>query len=277
VDIEGSTGTAPGTEPARARKRRLPVRRILFGILIVGLLAEGAVILFTVRQYARTTPVYDPPVLAGQMAPEHCSGGFYARHGNDIVLTTSAHCGEEGQVVTAGDGSRWGVLGPSARLEPCPYPDRICAGSDMNYITVEPDHLPWGHLNEVDLGAGGYRTLAQGTAPLACADIGVGERVEVNGSLRYREGSVLEIGPNDFPTDAYFPCIVATSIEGQVGDSGGAVFVRGLPAGISAREFGRHLAFTPLAEGLEELGLELCTAPDCGLTAAGASPGSDTP
>ena len=45
----------------------------------------------------------------------------------------------------------------------------------------------------------------------------------------------------------------------------GAVLVRGLPAGVASRSFGGWLGFTPLAEGLAQLGLELCTTPDCGL------------
>jgi hypothetical protein len=250
---------------AIASRRRIRVRRVLFLVLVAALLLEGLVIVQRARETIRATPVYDPPVLAGQLVPGHCSGGFYARHGGDVVLTASAHCGAEGQVVTAADGTPLGVIGPSARLTPCPHPERDCLGSDMSYVTVAPDHVPWGHLNTVDLGAGGYRVIAEGTGPLACADIALGDRVETNGSLRFRDGTVLAKGENDFANDAYFPCIVATSIAGQVGDSGGAVLVNGLPAGINSREFGSHLAFTPLAEGLEELGLELCTTPDCGL------------
>ena len=51
-----------------------------------------------------------------------------------------------------------------------------------------------------------------------------------------------------------------------VGDSGGAVLVGGLPGGVASRSFGGVLGFTPLREGLEALGLVLCTTPDCGLT-----------
>jgi hypothetical protein len=50
------------------------------------------------------------------------------------------------------------------------------------------------------------------------------------------------------------------------GDSGGAVLVGGLPAGVIARRLGERMGFTPLAEGLENLGLTLCTTPDCELT-----------
>ena len=35
--------------------------------------------------------------------------------------------------------------------------------------------------------------------------------------------------------------------------------------GVASRSFGGTLGFTPLAEGLAQLGLELCTTPDCGL------------
>jgi hypothetical protein len=38
-----------------------------------------------------------------------------------------------------------------------------------------------------------------------------------------------------------------------------------MPAGVASRSFKGSLGFTPLAEGLAQLGLDLCTAPDCGL------------
>jgi hypothetical protein len=59
--------------------------------------------------------------------------------------------------------------------------------------------------------------------------------------------------------------MILATIAVAPGDSGGAVLVRGIPAGVTSRSFGGSLGFTPLAEGLAELGLELCTAPDCGL------------
>ena len=59
--------------------------------------------------------------------------------------------------------------------------------------------------------------------------------------------------------------IAAADIQVGVGDLGGAVLVRGLPAGATSRSFNGLLGFTPLAEGLDALGLELCTTPDCGL------------
>jgi len=34
---------------------------------------------------------------------------------------------------------------------------------------------------------------------------------------------------------------------------------------VTSRSYGGYLGFTPLAEGLDELGLTLCTEPDCGL------------
>ena len=91
-----------------------------------------------------------------------------------------------------------------------------------------------------------------------------GDAVEINGRDRFRTGTVAEKGSNDFPEDGhYFPCMIAAGVEVSSGDSGGAVLVRGLPAGVASRSFGGTLGFTPLAEGLEQLGLELCTTPIC--------------
>jgi hypothetical protein len=60
--------------------------------------------------------------------------------------------------------------------------------------------------------------------------------------------------------------MVMADIPVVVGDSGGAVLVDGLPAGIISRELSWKMGFTPLAEGLENLGLTLCTTPDCDLS-----------
>jgi len=64
---------------------------------------------------------------------------------------------------------------------------------------------------------------------------------------------------------SYFPCMIVSDLQVGGGDSGSVVLVRGIPAGVSSRTFGGNLGFTPLAEGLAELGLDLCTTPDCGL------------
>ena len=215
--------------------------------------------------YVRSTPVYDPPVLAGQPLWALCSGGFYARRGDTIVLTSSGHCAAEGATATDPDGTGVrGVFGPVARAASCDRPGKTCAASDMNYLVVAEDRIPWGRLNHVDMGAGGYREIPAGTAALRCDDITVGERVEINGRDRFRTGMVAEKGSNDFAGDGmYFPCMIASPIEAGTGDSGGAVLVRGQPAGVVSRSFGGKLGFTPLAEGLEQLGLDLCTTPNC--------------
>jgi hypothetical protein len=57
-----------------------------------------------------------------------------------------------------------------------------------------------------------------------------------------------------------------TDLDTAVGDSGAAILADGQPAGVAARSFEGKLGFTPLAEGLEDLGLTLCTDPNCGLT-----------
>jgi hypothetical protein len=218
----------------------------------------------------RTTPVYDPPVLAGQQLWGYCSGGVYARHAEQVVLTSTGHCTGEGTMAYEPDGvTRLGVFGPTARDATCPYAGHTCASSDINYLVLEPSRIPWGHLNVIDMGTAGYRILAPETRALACGDIKPGDRVEIDGRGEYRAGSVIEKGDNlkDPAQDgAYFPCMVLADIGVASGDSGGVVLVNGTPAGVTSRSFGGHLGFTPLAEGLQQLGLELCTMPDCGLT-----------
>ena len=215
-------------------------------------------------------PGGEPLVLAGRQLWGSCAAGFYARRDSSIVLTSSAHCASEGMTALDPNGRTVrGVFGPAAVLEPCPHEGHTCRPSDMNYLVVAPDQIPWGHLNVVDMGEGGKRVIESDTAPLSCPDIEIGDAVEINGRDIHRVGTVAEIGEylHDPAADGdYFPCIVAaTGIEVGTGDSGGAVLVRGLPAGATSRSFGGILGFTPLAEGLEALGLELCTTPDCGL------------
>lgn len=221
----------------------------------------------------RATPVYDPPVLAGQVLFGPCSGGFYARLGDHVVLTSTGHCTTEGTVATDPDGTGVrGVFGPPARDATCPIPGHTCASSDIDYLVVAADRIPWGHLDLVDMGAGGYRRIAPGTKALSCDGIHMGATAEIDGRGIFRSGRVLEKGENnqDPALDgAYFPCMATADIQVASGDSGGAVFVDGLPAGVTSRSFGGNLGFTPLAEGLAQLGLMLCDAPDCGLTPPG--------
>ena len=252
---------------ARARVRPLHLLIVVLAGLLLGIGSFS--IVSAVMQPQRSTPVYDPPVLAGQQLWGACAGGFYARHGDTIVLTSTGHCTSEGTVAYDPDGTTVrGVFGPAARDASCPYPGHTCASSDLNYLVVAPDRIPWGHLNVVDLGTAGYRIIPPGTRPLACADIAIGDWVEIDGRNVYRSGTVAEKGQNLYPQaqdGAFFPCMIAANIQVGVGDSGGAVLVRGIPAGVTSRSFGGSLGFTPLAEGMAELGLELCTTPDCGL------------
>jgi len=231
-------------------------------------------ILRAVTEPRRTTPVYDPPVLAGQQLWGACAGGFYARRAETIVLTSTGHCTEEGTVAYDPDGvTVRGVFGPAAQDPTCPHPGHTCAASDINYLVVAPDRIPWGHLNVVDLGTAGYRIVPPGTSPLGCDDIGIGDLAEIDGRNIYRSGPVAEKGEYLRAEDGnYFPCMIAARINAAVGDSGGAVLVRGIPAGVTSRSFGGWLGFTPLAEGLAQLGLELCTTPDCDLVPTAADP-----
>ena len=215
---------------ATGARRRMRAVRILIVVLAGLLLGLG---IFcdrgAVMQPRRTTPVYDPPVLAGQQLWGACAGGFYARRGNTIVLTSTGHCTSEGTVAYDPDGTTVrGVFGPAARDASCPYPGHTCAASDINYLVVAEDRIPWGHLNVVDLGTAGYRVIPPGTRPLACADIAIGDQVEIDGRNTYRSGAVVEKGENLNAGDgAYFPCMIAARIKVGVGDSGGAVLVRG--------------------------------------------------
>jgi hypothetical protein len=247
-----------------ARRRR---RWLLLVVVIVAFLAVAAILARPWLQPDRSTPVHHPPVLAGQQLWGACAGGFYARLGDTIVLTSSGHCASEGSLAYAPDGAVRGVFGPIAQEPSCEVPDKKCKPSDMNYLLVADDQIPWGHLNLVDFGAGGYRTIAPGTAPLACDDIAVGDDVEINGRNIHRAGTVAEKGGYLHDGDGdYFPCMVAAHVEVGTGDSGGAVIVRGVPGGVTSRSFDGLLGFTPLAEGLAHFDLELCTTPDCDLT-----------
>lgn len=251
---------------AQARVRR--VRVLIVGLVVVLLALVALWLLLVLTQPRRTTPIYDPPVLAGQQLWGYCAGGFYARHGDTIVLTSTGHCTTVGTVAYDADGTTVrGVFGPIARDATCPYPKHKCLPSDMNYLVVAEDRIPWGHLNVVDMGTGGYRIIAPGTRPLACADISIGDLVEIDGREIYRSGPVIAKDEYLFEEDGdYFPCMIAAKISPAAGDSGGAVLVRGIPAGVSSRALSGSLGFTPLAEGMAALGLELCTTPDCDLS-----------
>ena len=163
----------------------------------------------------RTTPIYDPPVLAGRQIPGYCSAGVYARHEDTVVLTSSPHCAGEGITAITPDGTTEGVFGPTARSTTCPHPDHTCAGSDMNYLVVAPDRIPWGHLNEIDLGVGGYRTLGPDTAALGCDDIGIDDPIELNGRDVYRTGQIAEKGAYLHAVEqdgSYFACMLASRV-----------------------------------------------------------------
>jgi hypothetical protein len=246
---------------------RVRPRRVLLAVGVALLIGAGALVLARAMQPQRTSPVFDPPVLAGQQLWGACAGGFFARHGNAIVVTSSGHCATEGAVAYEPDGTTVrGVFGPAAQEPSCPHPGHICSASDINYLVLAEDRVPWGHLNVVDLGTAGYREVPADTKPLACEDIAIGDRVEINGRNVYRSGVVAEKGENLNAADGtYFPCMVAARVQVEVGDSGGAVLVRGIPAGVTSRSFGGLLGFTPLAEGLAALDLELCTTPNCGV------------
>jgi hypothetical protein len=246
---------------------------ILLGV--VGYLAIG--VLRDRAETARTTERFDPPVWAGQNIPGRCStGGYYARDEQAIVLTIAAHCADAipGTAVRDADGHVIGIIGQPPELPNCPT-GRVCLASDLIPLALAPERIPWGHLNLVDMGAGGYRTMTPETHPLSCAEIHEGDHVEVDGREHYRAGTVIAVGPYQYTTDTMFPCMVITDIEGRSGDSGSPALIDGLPAGTTSRVIAGYLAFTPLSEGLANLGLTLCTTPDCDMAAAPAEGSSD--
>ena len=249
--------------PRNGRTARLAVVVATLILVVAAYLVAGA--LRDRGQTGRTTPRFDPPVWAGQNVPGPCaSGGFYARDGATIVLTIAAHCpaAKPGASMLGPDGRLVGTYGPLAELADCPE-GRFCAPADILPLRLPADRIPFGHLNVVDMGAGGYRTIAPGTAPLACGDIRVGDHVELDGREIFRSGRVIEIGAYEHQTDTIFPCMVVTDIRGDYGDSGSAVLRDGAPAGTVSRLIAGYLAFTQLAEGLSNLGLRLCTTPNC--------------
>ena len=249
------------------RARVVRATTIVLLVIVLTIVGSWAAVAIEERnETTRATPRFDPPVSAGQNFVEACAGGFYARRGSTIVLTISAHCLNPGDTLRDATGETIGVLGPRAQLTDCPE-GRFCAPSDIMALTLVADRIPWGHLNMVDMGAGGYRTFDVSTRPLACGDMALGDRFEINGRDHYRSGTVIAIGPYEHETDTIFPCLVVGDRLVATGDSGAAVLVRGLPAGIIARRLDdRHFGFTPLAEGLDNLGLVLCTTPDCDLS-----------
>ena len=271
--------TEPETSPTRVgriRPRRV-VLVVVVAILVVMAVSLGRVVVPWITQPQRTTPVYDPPVLAGQVVSPGCSGGVYARTAaGELVITITGHCANAGDPRSMPDGGPFvGYASAPSNWPSCDRPGKNrCTSSDMAYIPLVPDMIPWGHLNLIDLGAGGYRTIEPGTRPLTCADVSRGGHVEISAQGGYREGSIIGQQANDFPEDGtYFPCITVSDIDVVSGDSGGTVLVDGTPAGVASRSYAGKLGFTPLAEGLEEMGLTMCDTPDCGLQ----PPGSTTP
>lgn len=123
-----ATATSP---PVRAR------RLVIVGLAGVLLTMALVWVVTAITTPRRSTPIYDPPVLAGQQIPGYCSAGVYARQSDALVLTSSPHCGGEGTVVGG-----QGVVGPLAQDAACPYAGHTCHASDMNYVVVEADRIP---------------------------------------------------------------------------------------------------------------------------------------
>lgn len=280
TDADQPVPGAPAPDGAtQSRFGRIRVRRVVFLVLVGVLLLQaahfGRLGWIWFAQQRRQAPVYDPPVLAGQVVSPGCSGGVYARTAEGVlVITTTGHCSNAGDPKSMPDGGPFvGYASAPSNWATCDRPGKNrCTASDMAYVTLVPEMIPWGHLNEIDLGAGGYRVIAAGTAARSCPDVRGGDHVEINGQGGYRQGGIIGQQANDFPEDGtYFPCITVTDIDVVSGDSGGVVLVDGSPAGVASRSYAGRLGFTPLAEGLAEMGLTMCDTPDCGLRPPTAS------
>ena len=80
-------------EPMAGTRARASVRALRFATVVLAglLLGTGTFWIVTIAtQPRRNTPVYDPPVLAGQQLWRARAGGFYARHGDTIGFTPLA-------------------------------------------------------------------------------------------------------------------------------------------------------------------------------------------
>ena len=212
---------------------------------------------------AVTSASYDPnvrPTGAGRPANLGgvCSGEVPTpAMGSTIVLTTTAlrRRGTGGPTPGNGPSGRGvssGRAGPGAT---CPYPRTPRAATDLNYAVVAPGSpVLWGHLNGIGPGHGRLPDHPAGTRPLAC-------RRHSDRRPRWRSTAATSIeaersrkGENHHPEGrSYFPCMVAAAIQVGVGDSGGAVLVRGIPAGVTSRRLRRMARVHPVAEGMAEL------------------------
>ncbi len=258
-----------------ARRRRGP----LFRILVLVLLAATVVLLVLVAQrtLGRLTAAapqqpatdFSPPVLAGRYVVGGAgSAAVYARRDGRVYLVTTSHSLTPGTEARDPSGETViGHFGSGAWTQGCPDATHRCEASDMSAIELLPDAIPWGHLNVIDMSAAGAYAIPAGTVPLSCDEIAIGDRVEVAGRSGHATGTVHEKGRYLFAEDGdSFPCMVATDVAVRSGDSGSVVLIRGIPAGVASRSFGGLMGFTPMREGLDALGLTLCTTPDCDLT-----------
>ena len=126
----------------------------------------------------------------------------------------------------------------------------------------------------VDLGEGGQRAIGRGTGPLVCGTSGW--------ATRSRSTAGTTIAPARSPRRAstsatshdgdYFPCMVAAAYSESGRATREAQSSCGGSGGVASRSFDGWLGFTPLSEGLDQLGLELCTTPDCDLAPPSTDP-----
>jgi hypothetical protein len=98
----------------QVRRPRLRARRVVFLLLVALLLLSCVLVTARMwREAVRTSPIYDPPVLAGQVV--NCTAGFYASRGSTLVLTISDHCYDRANPPRDAAGRLIGTFGADAR------------------------------------------------------------------------------------------------------------------------------------------------------------------
>ena len=130
----------------------------------------------TVMRPRRATAVYDPPVLLASSSGDACAGGFYARHGDTIVLTSTGHCTKRGH--------------RRLRRGPRDGPRRLRPGRTRRHVPVSQEEVrivrpelprgrrgphPVGPSERGGPGHGRLRVIPAGTRPLV-SDIAIGDR-----------------------------------------------------------------------------------------------------
>ena len=186
----------------------------------------------------RSTARFDPPVWPGSSLPRPLLARWLPcpRRTADRPDHCRPLCRRDARHgLLDSDGRLIGTFGPAAKLTDCPA-GRFCAPSDFLSLALAPDRIPSGHLNLVDMGAGGYRTIDPGTPSVDVCRHPQGRPRRGQWPRALPVGKVLEIGPYEHVDGHDLSVHGRHRHRGDHGDSGAAVLVNGLPAGTMSRE-----------------------------------------